>query len=198
MSFALLFLADLGVLFGSWNTHDSFHSLPPTMCQTVSLILWISVKVGLTASILYLRNLKLWEIKLLIQNQTVQMKSGVLLAYQSVKCLAWVSPFLSSNVGVFLWWWMTTTLAQWFSPISDSKWFFLARMVVGEEKVLMPRLTVDEVCFSGLHLDFTQGSFVHNGLCLSHIFCVKYYLEKISFIIKMGGFLAFMFCKISL
>ena len=34
------------------------------------------------------------------------------------------------------------------------------------------------------HLNFTQISFVQNGLCLLHILCVNYYLKK-KFIMKM-------------
>lgn len=178
MMFAPLFLADLGTFFRSWNTYDSYHSSAPTVCQTLSLILSTSVKVGITTSTFYLRNQKLWEIKWLIQNQTVQMKSWVLLAYQSGRCLAWVSPFLSPNVGVFIWKWKKIEVGQWFSPISASTWFFKGKVVVEEKNVQMTTLNVEWVCLSCLPSDFTQRHFAHKGLCLLHSLCAKYCLGK--------------------
>lgn len=95
---------------------------------------------------------------------------------------------------------MTTTLAQWFSPISDSKWFFLARMVNGGGGGESADAKTD--CGLSVLLMSSLG-FYPGKLCtqwsmsVTHSLC-QILFGKNSFIIKMGGFLAFMFCKISL
>lgn len=54
------------------------------------------------------------------------MKSQILPAYQSAKCLVWVSPFPLSSFCQL----REVALGQWFSPISSLQWFSWGRMVV--------------------------------------------------------------------